>query len=144
MPAIDVLNPASRHLLLEMLRCVARESTEDEAIRGAEIALGVIDTPSRPLPELPLSGLPSRDRMLFYVAAVWMTLADGVRVRAETALLEVLRTQLRLDGETALFLERHARWVRTSTGDRPAYRELDGLLVETARRLTQIQARQAA
>lgn len=144
MPAIDVLNPASRHLLLETLRCVARESTEDEAIRGAEIALGVTDTPSRPLPVLPLSGLSTRDRMLFYAAAVWMTLADGFRVRAETALLEVLRTQLRLDRATARFLERQARWVRTSTGDRPAHRELDLLLVETARRLTQIQARQAA
>ncbi|MFK7985579.1 MAG: hypothetical protein AB8I08_06070 [Sandaracinaceae bacterium] len=144
MPAIDVLNPASRHLLLEMLRCVARESTEDEAIRGAEIALGVVDTPARSLPELPLSGLAARDRMLFYAAAVWMTLADGVRVRAETALLEVLRTQLRLDGETALFLERQSRWVRTSTGDLSPHRELDLLLTETARRLSQIEARQAA
>ena len=152
MSAIDVLDPSARRLLFEVLRCVARVSgpsdAEDDALRGAEVALGcptpVDAPPPRALAEVPLRALPRRERMLFYVAAVWMTLVDGVRIRAETALLDVLAGQLNLSAPDTRFLARQARWARTSTGDEPAHRELDLLLTETARRLARIEALQAA
>jgi uncharacterized tellurite resistance protein B-like protein len=150
MAAIDALAPRARGALLELLACMAGADGEigDEeraALRGAAVALGCHDAPGWPsvpaLHEVDLSPLDGRARLLAYAAAAWMMLADGIRWRRESDALEALRERLSLPTSSARFLERHARWVRTSTGDLPAHRELDLLLIEAARRLTLVEAR---
>ncbi len=140
---MDVLGTGARHAAMQVLRSIALadgDIAEDEAaaLRGAAIALGEPDGSQA----IPLDRLGAREVMLVYCAAVWMTLADGVRLRAESDALESLRAELRLDADTARILEAHARWVRTST-ERPWHRELDLLLCELARRLDRLEAHAA-
>lgn len=148
MPAIDTMDLSARRTLLELLACMAGAdghlcSEERHALRGAEVALGSesIAWPTTPrLSEIPVRHLDLRSRMLAYAAVVWMMLADGIRMRRESDLLEALRVRLSLPPSAARFLERHARWVRTSTGDLPPHREFDLLLDEAARRLSLVEA----
>ncbi|MBZ0121694.1 MAG: TerB family tellurite resistance protein [Sandaracinaceae bacterium] len=151
MPALLTLTPAARRTFLRILAAVAAADgevspEEQSALRGAQIALGLTDEPlpARPrLDQLDTAILSPRERMLVMTAAVWMALADGIRRRTESELLARLRDRLGLDPEDARFMAAHARWVRTST-DLPWHRELDVLLTEAAKRITQMERARAA
>lgn len=151
MPAVDVLAPAARRTLIDVLACMASADgeivdEEQSALRGACVALGFPELAPPDLADLgavPLAQLDAREAMLTYCAAVWIVLADAIQLGSESRSLELLRRRLRIDEETARLLASHARWIRTST-DRPWHRELDLLLTELARRLDKIRTHRRA
>lgn len=147
MTALDTLSPPARATLFEVLVRLsgahgAPGADERRALAGARRALGL--TSETYEPPSPLSEVSPQEARLIYCAAVWMSLADGLTVREESRALEALADELRLDGETAGFLARQARWVRTSTGDLPPHHELALLLSEVSRRMRVIAQRRRA
>ena len=151
MPALDALDPEAKRALLAIAACMAGadgvvSEEEESALHGLAIALGETEVPepaAAGFDGLDLAALGPQERMLAYVAAAWMMLADGIRVRSESELLLRVGKRLRIAPTTAHFLTAHAHWVRADT-DLPWHREADLLLTEAARRILSIEARRAA
>ena len=151
MTALMTLEPDARRSVLGLLACMAGadgdvSDEEREALRGAELALGLPEGSCLTVPtldEIPLSHLDRKSRLLAYAGAVWMMLADGLTLRGESSLLADLAERLHVGPDMARFLGSFARWVRTET-DLPWHREAELLFTEAARRLARLEAHRRA
>lgn len=144
-PAVDAMRREARRAVLDVLIAmlwIDGRAAEGElvAARGAATALGlmgiddVVAMGAPALQDLPLESLDGSERHLAYVAAAWMSLADGVVVPSESTLLESLRQRLELGLDQAAGLRCQARELRSAFwGEPPTWREFDRLVVDVAR-----------
>jgi len=159
MSALLAFEPMLRRPLLDLLVHVARidpmvAAPQIAAVRGAQVALGLVEIPSLDGAVLrPSTGewrvlraASDRERSLAYAAARWVALSDGVLDDAEFMLLSDLRCELRL-GDPALKLAESiangVAWRARSESIAP-HRAFGLLMTETAKHAARRRALRAA
>ena len=113
-----------------------------EAVRGVQIALGLVDDQELGVLSKSTSGAwrdlaraTDRERSIAYAAVVWVALADGVVDDGEARLLADVRRELRLSDPAIRLADSIARGVIASAkAERlPPHRAFARLVVEAAR-----------
>lgn len=148
MTALLSFEPSLRRPLFDLLVHVARvdpmiAAPQIGAVRGAQIALGLVEVSSLDGAVLrPATGewrmltiAPDRERSLAYAAARWVALADGVLDDAEYKLLAELRRELGLGDAGVRLAESIANGVawRARAESIPPHRAFTLLVVEAAK-----------
>lgn len=148
MSALLSFEPSMRSPLFDLLVLVARvdpmiAAPQLGAVRGAQIALGLVELPSLDGAVLrpstgewrALGGASDRERSLAYAAARWVALSDGVLDDAEVKVLAELRRVLGLGDAAVRLAESIANGVawRARAESIEPHRAFALLVVETAK-----------
>lgn len=148
MSALLSFDPSMRRPLFDLLVHVARidpmiAAPQIAAVRGAQVALGLVEVPSLDGAVLRgatgewrvLGHAPDRERSLAYAAARWIALSDGVLDDAEVKVLAELRSVLRLGDAAVRLAESIANGVawRARSDGMPPHRAFGLLAIESAK-----------
>lgn len=159
MSALLSFEPSLRPALFDLIVRMARVdpmfgAPHVAAVRGARVALGLVDEPSLDDALVrgcsgdwrALRGASDGARSLAYAAARWVALADGVLDDAESALLASLRVELRLADPAVRLAETIANDVswRARREGIEAHRAFAMLALESGRHAARRRALRAA